>query len=262
VSRLEDFRKKIVAMPVAARIARASELTERVLDHTRLVLHLHASNQELNASDQIGRQVPRSYAAHTFNLLRDTQHRFELLRLTALWDAPSENRESIPTLLEYLRHPATLDEMERRYAAEWGQLANTTEILGDDHTPDQLAQIRALLQQSETAFGRQEAAKGRRQLTLAIRAADKLSQSSRLRALVTFRNLSLAHNLDAGASAVTPPNHTRYGDERFILERTIHVVSGLNIGIRGASFEWSEAKRIAQRYAKAFWGGVTVQVLE
>src|SRR4051794_5585364 len=99
MSRLDKIRKKIAGLPVAARITRASELAERVLDHTRLVLHLHASNHELNYSDQIGRQVPHSYAAHTFNLLRDTQLRFELLRLAALWDAPSENRESIPTLL-------------------------------------------------------------------------------------------------------------------------------------------------------------------
>jgi hypothetical protein len=56
-SRLIAFRRAIAAMPVAARNDRASELTSRVLDHVRMVLHLHASNQELNSSDQISRQA-------------------------------------------------------------------------------------------------------------------------------------------------------------------------------------------------------------
>ncbi len=262
MSRLERFRRDIAAMPVNARIERASGLAARVLAHTRLVLHLHASNQELNHSDQIGRQVPRSYAAHTFNLLRDTQHRYQLLRLTALWDEPRENRESIPTLIEYVRDLEIQDELERRYAAQWGQIGSNADIIGEGHTPEQEAQIRAVIEESEAAFGRAEAAKCRRKLCLAIKAADRLSASKRLRALVDFRNVGLAHNLDSGASNVAPADQARYGDERFVLERTIHIVSGLNIGIRGASFEWTEARRIAQRYAKAFWGGVTVQVLE
>ncbi len=152
--------------------------------------------------------------------------------------------------------------MERRYAAQWGQIAENVDILGGDHTPEQEAQMRAVIQKSEEAYGRAAAAKCRRQLALAIKAADSLQASKRLNSLKDFRNVRLAHNLDSGASTVAPADQTRYGDERFVLERTIHIVSGLNIGIRGTSFAWTDARRIAQRYAKAFWGGVTIQVRE
>jgi hypothetical protein len=244
------------------RIERAKALVGRILDHTRQVLHLHASNHELNNTDQVGRQVPTSFAAHTFNLLRESQHRYELLRLAALWDAPSDDRESIPTLIEWVRAAAVRDELQRLYAAHWGNVAEGVEILGDTLTAEEQRSVREQIRASEEAFGHKEATGTRRQLDLAIRAADRLSVSKKVAGLVDFRNVAVAHNLGLAASTVTPQNAARYGDERFILDRTIHIVSGLNMGIRGAHFPWVEAKQTARRYAHAFWGGVKVQVLE
>lgn len=249
MTREQKLQKEICKLSVDQKIARAQELSSRVLDHARLVMHFNASNREL-LSDQIARQVPNSYAAHTFNLLCHTQHHFGLIRLTALWDNPSEQRESIPTLLKYVRDESVQQELERRYAAQWGQVAGCEDI-----------ELRALIENSEVSFGRSEAAKCRRILCLAIRAADRFKESQQLSKLFKFRDAHVAHNLNSGAP-VTPESRPRSGDVEFALERTIRIIDGLNRGIRGAGFDWAGAKRIAGRNAKAFWGGVSVRVLE
>jgi hypothetical protein len=203
--KLEAFRRKVAGMSVDDRIERAMVLSGRVLDHTQFVIHLHASNRELNYSDTVGRQVPRSFAAHTFNLLRDTQQRFELLRLTALWDDPSDNRESIPTIVELVRSDAVQDELARRCAAQWqGQTVTFARDENEELTPEVRAEIEAIVQQSEASFGDEQAEKGRRSLMLAMKASDQMRTSRKLRALVDFRNSYLAHNLDALAAVVQP----------------------------------------------------------
>jgi hypothetical protein len=258
---LEGFRKRLTAMPVVDRIKWAETLAGRILDHTHLVLHLHASNRELNYSDRIGRQVPRSYAAHTFNLLRDTQHRYELLRLTALWDSPRDDRESIPTLIELIRDDVVQNELERRGAAQWAE-PPVTNVSEEEHSPEMNAQILDMVRDSEIAFGREQATKGRRRLALASMAAARLQTSRQLKALKEFRHTHLAHNLGSGAANVTPQDRLRYGDERFVLRRTIAIVNWLNLGVRNSSFGWTEAGAIAQRYAAAFWQGVAIEVRE
>lgn len=232
----KKFDNKICKMSIDEKIKWASDLTDSVVGQASLMLRIHASNQELIYTDQISSQVPLSYAAHTFNLLLDSQMSFEILRLTSIWDNESENRQSIPTILRVIRDVSVLDELQRRCEAHWD---------GDN-----------------AAFGLAKGAKVRRQLDLAIKAADRLKKSSRLKALFNFRDNRLAHNLDSTAWQVVSPRRPDCFEYRFLLDRTLHIITGLNCGIRSGDFKWRECRQVAQRRAKAFWGGVTVRVRE
>jgi hypothetical protein len=259
---MADFLKLITKLTTEEKIDRAKQLVARILDHSRHLLRIHYSNHELNYSDKISRQVPSSYAAHTFNLLRVTQYRFEIMRLSALWDDPRENRESIPTLLEFIRDIEVRDELQRLCAAQWERQSNRPILIGENVDEIEAQSIRESISNNEIEFGRIEAAKSRRRLELGVKAADLLKNSKRIHAIKDFRHTRLAHNLGESAAKISPHERAKYGDERFVLDRTLHIVSCLNLGIRGASFEWDKSRKIAERYAVAFWGGVNLNVLE
>ena len=80
------------------RIHQAETKTQKVVQHLLHAIAIHESNKAFLLSDTLSSQIPRSHAAHTFNLLRDSQYRYELVRLCALWDASGADRESIPAV--------------------------------------------------------------------------------------------------------------------------------------------------------------------
>lgn len=244
------------------KIIRAEELIDKILFHSQTLLRIHYSNRKLLYSDIISSQIPKSFAAHTFNLLQITQYRFEVMRLSALWDSPSKHRESIPTLLELLKDNDVKDELQRRYAEQWERMSDSILSTNEEINSSELEAIKQSINESKRKFGLSEAIKARRRLELAINAANSLLISDKLKAIIDFRHTKLAHNLDLSASTVDQELKTKYGDERYVLDRTLNIVSCLNLAIRGASFEWRSARKIAERYAKAFWDGAKFDVIE
>lgn len=243
------------------KIERARDLMDKILDHSQLLLRIHYSNYQLIYSDLTSKQVRRSYGAHTFNLLQATQYRFEIIRLCALWDNPSEHRESIPTLLMFL-NDSVKDELQRQYAKQWERTSIFSASSDQNFGEEESQSIRDFIKESEIQFGLAEAQKSRRKLELAIKAAKALLKSKKLSALRDFRDTRLAHNLISSASTISVNDRAKYGDERYVLERTLQIVSCLNLGIRGSSFDWGRSKKLAERYAGAFWGGVSINVIE
>src|SRR5260370_21976750 len=91
------------------RIAEAKRLTERVVDHTQYLLDIHENNAIVLYSDTLSKQIPKSYAANAFNVFREAMHQIEVIRICALWDQPSIDRESIRTVIELIDDPKVLD---------------------------------------------------------------------------------------------------------------------------------------------------------
>jgi len=50
------------------RIAEAKRLTERLVDHAHYLLDISENNAIVLYSDQLSKQIPRSYAANAFNV--------------------------------------------------------------------------------------------------------------------------------------------------------------------------------------------------
>jgi|KBSSwiStaDraftv2_1062776.scaffolds.fasta_scaffold1173071_1 hypothetical protein len=94
------------------RIALAKKKMDKVLAHAIDLAALHENNAIVVFSPILAEQIPRSYAAHAFNVFQHVMHDFELVRLCALWDSPrsaQDETESIPratTVLSWL--PANL----------------------------------------------------------------------------------------------------------------------------------------------------------
>ena len=106
-----------------------------------------------------------SRAAHAFNAFHAAQHRYELVRLCALWDSADEAKENIPTMIELIDEPAVIDVLAAAVEEQWldnGLIANSSED----------AELRRIeeegLRSANERFGKEQAQKARMQLAKAI----------------------------------------------------------------------------------------------
>ena len=85
------------------RIGLAKKHTERLTHHVANCLRLHETRRIY--SNTLSKQIPHSYAAHAFNVVQGALHGYKLICLRALWDKPSKETESIPTVIELIDKP-------------------------------------------------------------------------------------------------------------------------------------------------------------
>ena len=165
------------------KIDRAKFLIERVANHARLLCRIHYSNREL-ISDASNLQVSPSYALHTLNLLKTTQYRYEVLRLSAIWDKPSKNRESIPSILNLIQDNNVRDELEQIHISEMESnnvfldYDENDEAESGDQPVVSSSEIRELQKLANSSFAINDAAYARQKLDTAIVDADKFMKST------------------------------------------------------------------------------------
>jgi hypothetical protein len=53
-------------------------------DHAHYLLDIRENNAIVVYSDQLSKQIPRSYAANAFNIFREAMHQIEIVWLNAL----------------------------------------------------------------------------------------------------------------------------------------------------------------------------------
>ena len=116
-----DFPWMFKHMATAERVEAAKQKTERVVDHLFQLIALHENNAIVVYSDTLALQIPRSYAANAFNVFRQGLHRFEIMRLCALWDRawPDLSRESIPTIVELIADSNVIDALVEETRSTW-----------------------------------------------------------------------------------------------------------------------------------------------
>jgi hypothetical protein len=224
----------VTSLSAEQRIEKASTIIDKLVGHTQEVIALHESNRILVYSDKLSGQVGRSYAANAFAALQRSQHLYEIVRLLALWDKPSEHRESIPTALLLLNSAEIQRTLVEKVRASWPP-------------PDR--------------FGDTMAERARKRLNIVQVAGARIAASEHLTALRRLRNESLAHNLNIPKDPTTPGRPPKYGDERWLLSRSWRMLECLNTSVRQTSFAWTGTIGISRRYAEAFWHGVTIKVL-
>lgn len=95
------------------RILKSKYLIKRVENVIFEVIHLEESNNILLKTDFISSQIPRSYAANTFNLISNSLYNYYVLRVCMLWDKSSNNSFSIPTIACLLESDLVLEELQK-----------------------------------------------------------------------------------------------------------------------------------------------------
>lgn len=254
-------RKSVSSLSVADRITAAKAKTTRVVDHLLHLLALHANNAIISYSPALASQIPASYAANAFQVFQHGLHRFEIVRLCALWDSIDADKENIPTIVELVDHPEVIDALVKETESHWENLEGA--IFNQPEDTDERRAVERSLKESNVIFGREQGAKSRARLHSAIASARALKKSNKLASITNLRDKSLAHSLTiTNMEKSGPVDPMKYGYERDVLNETVLIVEGLYLGVNGASFDFDESRRIAESNAKALWDGCRFNVVK
>lgn len=244
-----SFEKLVASMSATERLQHAklivSNLTDRILE----VLELEAANEIIVYSDTLSKQVPRSYAAHSFNGFQRAMMNYEIIRILAIWDAPAENAISIPTVICLLDHQdihtLLADDLYRHHAS-----TNIIHV-GDERPSDDM---NALLKAGQENFANNAKTDLLTNLPMLIGDANTAIKSDLLKVTKNTRD-HLAHSLSQThleqREAVIK---MKFGDEKKLIESAVDIIHKLHVYVNGSDFDISgDCRRRYARNASALW---------
>lgn len=241
------------------RIERAKDLTNKLVDHARGLLAAAENNAVVLYSNTLSSQIPRSYAANAFNELQRSMHFYFLVRLSALWDKPSYDRESLPSLLALLNKTSVKQRFANDTYKYHSTLAEPRDL--DPSTDPEERKIRAEYWERERlSRAAREKAKVERWIDCVTRIAPLVEKRYVADGLRPFRDGYIAHNLDAAVVNKGDPMKLRYGDEAKLLRLTIRAVDRLHLALNGAGFAWNSAQEQASRNANELWSSCSFRI--
>jgi hypothetical protein len=179
-------------------------------------------------------------------------HFYFLVRLSAIWDKPSSDRESIPSVLALIEKQSVKDRfVDATYEyhatmAEPRRLTPTTEPVEQSMLADHWAAFRKRRAEEESE-------KVKRWITFVTRIVPRAEHSFVATSLRPFRDGYLAHNLEAAAVNKGNPIKIKYGDEAKLLRLTIRIIDRLHLSLNGTGFAWDMAREQAIRNASELW---------
>ena len=242
------------------RIAEARTKLDKLVNHIRHVIDLHESNLIVGVSPTLSSQIPKSLAAHAFNLFSDSFYRYQIIRTCALWDKNSTDRESIPSVITLVEDDAIIQILVNEIEEFWATRgARRLTPLHDD--PEVEQQIAAQMERHRVEHARERAQRAHKSLRDAIGKSHQVMVSPELTSMTNYRNKHLAHSLSQTrlekTGTVAPP---RYGDETVLLEVTKKVMNGLLLGIGNASVSWDMFHENSRTTAQALWHHCTFKI--
>ena len=80
-------------MTSAERIKLADARMQKVLENFLYLLKLNANNHFIVYTPTLSRQIRPSFAANAFNVFQRSMYQIEIVRLCALWDAVSNEKD-------------------------------------------------------------------------------------------------------------------------------------------------------------------------
>ncbi|MFM8607825.1 MAG: hypothetical protein ACKOBC_07675 [Hyphomicrobiales bacterium] len=247
-------------LPIDIRVEKAKKIANKLVQLIVNIINIHESNRLLIYSDQITKQIPPSHAAHTFKLLQQSEFRMEVLSLYALWDKPSGDRFSIPTLISLVDNTGVIDALNNEQKEFWmappinGWGLEIDDPLARENIVDQI-------NTNQEAFANRQIQKMDRRRRKAIELVSKSSDCTKIKTIRDFRDRYIAHALDFDDSDDSQSPSLKYGDETWLLEKTIKIVDWLYLAVCGTSFSWDQSRKIAKDRAEKFWSGVKIDVL-
>jgi uncharacterized protein (DUF2344 family) len=234
---------------------RTRALTDRVID----VIEIHAANEIIVYSDRLSDQIPLSYAGHAFTTFRDTQFKFEIISLTALWDTAASNTVSIPTVVELIDDKDVISEICKRvYSihanAKVGQLNRNSDL-------ETQQAIDGFLRQSQVTFAKEQSLQASKVLQRCVgKTRERMSDGKH----TSIRNLrdKVSHSLtQTRREERGPVANLKYGDEKQLLLLSIDLIEDLYCWVNGTGFDIKDdcfAK--ARKQAEELWTNCAFEI--
>lgn len=233
--------------------SKACDKIEKLTNLLLEVIALNENNAYLIYSNVLAEQIPTSHAAHAFTNLQNANISYEIIKIRALWDRDKE-ANSIPAVRELL----SKDVIKHCYASVYETHANSKHpsLIKPDNSEDRFAII-------QTNFAKEQRTKAQKELSQIISLIDQITCDQRLQSLDNHRTKHLAHNLNqTRLEKKSKPKTLKYGDEKWLLNESIKIVTGLYLWVNGTDFDIELSRRLARKRAVAFWEGISINVKE
>lgn len=114
-------------MTIDERVELAKGKTQKIIAALRTLLQVRMNNEIILYSDLLSKQVGKSYAAHSFNVLQGALFESEVVRVCALWDRAANkrqaySRDSIPAVAWLLSSDEVLEALRAEHVQHHSQM--------------------------------------------------------------------------------------------------------------------------------------------
>lgn len=241
---------------VNKRIVEAKRLTERLVDHAHYLLDIRENNAIVVYSDQLSKQIPRSYAANAFNVFREAMHQIEIVRLNALWDQAHVDNEAIMSVIELIDDDKVIEALAQNARAQYISLPEGVNGQKADDTNLEF------LKEINRKRGEEHAANAVAGLRKAIADARALKKSPELKSIKHLRDKHVAHYLtqtkaERDGQTIAP---MKVGDEKPVLEGSLQIIQLLYCWVNGVGISFEESRKIDKKCAEELWNGCKFDV--
>jgi hypothetical protein len=239
------------------RITEAKRLTARLVDHTHYLLDIRENNAVVVYSDQLSKQIPRSYAANAFNVFREAMHQIEIVRLSALWDQAQIDNETILTVIELIDNEDVIKALAENARAQY---ISTPEPMDPKEKVEE--STLQFLKEINKKRGEEHASNALGGLRQAIADARAMKSSAQLRSIRNLRNKHVAHyltqtNAEKSGEIIAP---MKVGDEKPVLEGSVKIIELLYCWVNGVGISFAESQKIDKKCAEELWNGCKFDV--
>jgi hypothetical protein len=219
---------------VAQRLDAARRKLKSIEKEVWALLHVHENNKFLSYSSLLVAQVKNSYAAHAFTALQDSSLFYEIAHVCSLWDKPRtllSEENSIPAVVRLLDSPEVIATLVSEVGDQRGQ------------------------------FGAEKRKACESSLAFAMKHTELVTDSPRLRRLRNFRDKFIAHRLSKSQTEKRSPIPAmKYGDERWLLHRSLIIYKKLELGVTHNSVDLADNLRIVKHHAQCLWSDTKLNI--
>jgi len=240
-------------MQTEDRISEAKICIKKLTYSVGEVLEMHESNQIVVYSDILSSQIPSSFAGHSFKHFQAAMHRYEIVRLLALWDHAQENAYSIPKAVMLIDDNDVLEALKK---SSYEAYANRTaaRVGQRGYTDEDEVEFDKIIKDIQIEKGIEQSEKTKLGLIGIIEGVKKTGASNKLKSIRNVRD-HISHSLEKTRMElsvdITP---MKYGDEKAILTDTIKYIEDLYCFVNGTSFSIEdEGKENAKQNAEELW---------
>lgn len=243
------------------RIAEAKRLTERLVDHAHYLLDIRENNAIVVYSNQLAKQIPRSYAANAFNIFREAMHQIEMVRLIALWDQPHVDNETIPSVIEFVDDDKVIQALADAARAMYG---GAPEPMDPNESAEEREITLRVLKEINAKRGEEHANKAVEGLRKAIAEARAVKSSPQLKSIRNLRNKHVAHyltqsNAEKNGEIIAP---MKVGDEKPVLEASLRIIELLYCWVNGVGISFAESQKIDRKCAEELWSSCKFDIVD
>lgn len=226
-----------------------TKLVRSIERETEQAISLYEAYKPAASNRALIERYNDSYAAWTFNTIRESLHRELVLTLIRLWDTRTDVA-SIPAVMERLESDSTVSALCREAAGSAARLAKGSCILNDN--PEIAALIRQKITASIPDEMTQRNKQKRRQLSTLRGLYTRACKLPELGSLRRHRHQVLAHTaLDASRTMSLRP--AKWGDEQVVLRATVSVAQQLSLVVDDHDPSLRDLPSIYRRYAAHYW---------